>query len=233
MDKVTLGVLSWGAHNTLINTLESYYQSKLLTVVDEKLIYFQEISPEDIRIAKFYKFDYEGNSRNIGISGGYLNLLRRAQGEQFLFLENDWECIEEPNIVAQQFGIARGLIGEGFVHLARLRHRRSPGNPLWTLQFAGREYDRPTHLLDCLHWEEHPERFPEITQWMDGMYITTSKNANWTNNPHMAKTEFLRNKVAPMINPQNDIERDIQTWWEQQDFKVMQGSGLFTHNRIG
>ncbi len=230
---ITLAILSWGAHKTLLNTLKSYDESKLLNMVNEKLIYFQEISPEDIEIAKAYGFDYEGNSRNIGISGGYSNLLNRATNENFLFLENDWECIEPPNTVAEQIGMAAGLLDSGVVDLVRLRHRRQPGSPLWTLQFAGREYDRPTHLLDCVHWELHPEKFNEITELLPNVYITSAHNANWTNNPHMARTAFLRNTIDIRMHPINDIERDIQPWWEQQEFTVAQSNGLFTHNRIG
>jgi len=31
----------------------------------------------------------------------------------------------------------------------------------------------------------------------------------------------------------NDVEKNIQSWWQTQEFKVMQGEGLFTHNRVG
>lgn len=230
---ITLAVLSWAAHKTLLNTLMSYERSGLLNLSTERLIYYQEISPEDIEIAKRFGFEYEGNSRNIGISGGYLNLLRRASGDQFLFLENDWACVEDSLKTVVHLMTVAGLIESNIIDLARFRHWAYPGEPLWTRQFMDKEYERPTHLLDCIHWKAHPEDFPEITKILSDFYITTSKNANWTNNPHMAKTEWLRKYIEPRMNPFNDIERDIQSWWEQQDFKVGQGHGLFTHKRIG
>src|ERR1043165_7744192 len=93
---ITLAVLSWGSPKTLKNTLDSYAHSGLLNFVDEKIIYFQEITSDDIDTAKKYGFDHEGNSRNVGIADGYANLLRRAQGRFFLFCENDWEVTTFP-----------------------------------------------------------------------------------------------------------------------------------------
>lgn len=226
---MTLAVLSWGYHETLINSLESYRKFGLDKLFDEKVIFFQEYSKRDKEIATEYGYEAFGSPENIGIAEAYKLLAAYASGEFFLFLENDWLLLEEaePAILEGQFLL------DGAVDLVRYRHRDNPGNPLWTRQFQGREYERPTHLLDAIHWEPNMEKFPEIYKTTVGehdWYICSSKNANWTNNPHMARLEFIRNEVVPNLGDDN-IERDLQSWWEQQEFSIAQGGGLFKHER--
>jgi len=226
---MTIAILSWGYHETLINSLESYKKFGLDKLDEDKVIFFQEYSPGDADIAAEYGYDAFGSPENIGIAEAYKLLAAYASGEFFLFLENDWLLLEDATYAILD---GEALLEIGAADLVRYRHRYEPGNPLWTKQFQGREYDRPTHLLDCVHWEEHPEKFTEIaelnsyTKW----YRTTAKNANWTNNPHMARTEFIRSSIVPHLGGDN-IERDLQSWWQKQDFKVIQGKGLFKHER--
>ena len=177
-------------------------------------------------MAEDYGYLWMGETTNIGIAEAYKALVGHATGDLFLFLENDWELLEPPQ---QQIAEASRLLREGKIDVARFRHRKYPGHPLWTRQFEGNEMSRPEHLLDSIHWTD-PDRFDHVTkggQW----YITTAEYANWTNNPHMARTEFLRQELVPRLS--GDIERNLQAWWQQQPFIVAQGEGLFTHNRIG
>ena len=231
---MSIGILSWGAHQTLRSTLESYRRYGLDTLDEDRLIFFQEISSEDHDIAEEFGYEVLGASQNIGIAAAYQYLVEYASGDLFLFLENDWELVEsEPT---HQIIAAQELLYAGVSDLVRLRHRTNPGDPLWTRQFAGREYERPTHLLDAVHWSEDPESLGlEAIRVFSGkeqtFYRTTARNANWTNNPHLAPTKFLKDNVLPRI-ANGDLEGDIQGWWEQQDFLVAQGDGLFTHRRL-
>jgi hypothetical protein len=221
---MTIAILSWGSHKTLINTLESYKKFNLNDT--EKLIFFQEISKRDIEIAEEYGYLWQGDLENVGIAEAYKALVEHATGELFLFLENDWELLEPPE---QQLAEASRLLLDNTIDIARFRHRQHPGNPLWTRQFEGNEMSRPEHLLDSIHWT-NPDKFESVQkggQW----YITTAEYANWTNNPHMARTDFLRKEIVPRLS--GDIEKSLQEWWQQQSFVVTQGDGLFTHNRIG
>jgi len=240
---LTIGVLSWGAEKTLVNTLESYTYYQLDRQDEERIVLLQEGTPEQESICRYYGWTPTTISWNIGIARGYKKLVEMATGEYFLFLENDWKLIEHSSI-ALTFGY--DLLISNDADIIRYRHRINPGSPLWTRQFEGREYDRPSHLLDSIHWA-YPPVFPEITSkpfyyytynpltyaekntmnW----YITSSKYANWTNNPHMAKTQFLKDNILPRLGSR-DLELDIQSWWQEQDFKVAQSDGLFTHERI-
>lgn len=227
MTEITLGILSWGATKTLVNTLNSLATYKLDSYANEKIIFFQQISKIDINIAQEYGYQYLGAPVNLGIAGGYKKLLSAATKPLFLFLENDWELLSRPH---EHLDEAKMLLDTNTIDVVRLRHRKQPGNPLWTRQFEGNELLRPTHLLDSVHWTD-ADRFDGIWRYKD-WFCAFSKNANWTNNPTLAKVDFLKEHIAPHIGGSN-IEADLQSWWEQQDFMVAQGEGLFTHNRIG
>ena len=231
---ITLGILSWGDNKTLINTLDRLTKVDLWPYIESAYIFFQEMTENDRAIAKHFGLRYMGTSRNIGISEGYSILVNSATEDKFLFLESDWAAIRPASFVIPS---AENLLDEHGVDLVKLRHRQTPGNPLWTLQFKDNEYQRPTHLLDCVHWHDTPDVFPEINKFRD-WYLTTSKNGNWTLNPTLARTEFLRKTILPRIAQSGEIrargtERDLQPWWETQNFIVAQGEGIFTHHRIG
>jgi hypothetical protein len=106
---------------------------------------------------------------------------------------------------------------------------------------------RPEFLLESIHWREKPDEvFPDkITTISTSIELTDlpirrlrffktdSRYANFTNNPAMYLTEFLRDKVVPRAFGDGiKLEVDIQDWWQEQRFNVAQGEGLFTHMRL-
>lgn len=230
---LSIGILSWGQHDTLVHTLESYKKNGLLKGVGQKFIFFQEYTDKDGEIAKRFGFDYYASPTNLGIARGYREMLDRVSKPYYLFLENDW-WMPDPYVYRHDIEDGLEFLSTGEADVVRYRHRRYPGNPLWTLQFQGRELTRPEHLLDSVHWLVSPEQeFPDyIKSPREGWYKTSSRYANWTNNPHMVRTDWLRRTLAPRLGTR-DIEKDLQAWWQEQDFSVMQGQGLFTHYRIG
>ncbi len=225
---MTLAVLSWGAHKTLRNTLESYRTFNLDKLDAERIIFFQEITDQDIAIAKEFGYKFMGTDKNIGIAQAYKMLVEKSTSDLFLFLENDWTLIEDPS---EQMYDAAELLRNEVVDVVRFRHRKYPGDPLYTRQFENREFDQPSHLLDSVHWTDPIKFYPFINK-QDAWYMTTSQYANWTNNPTMFRTKWLKKNILPRIG-NSDIEVDLQDWWETQVFMVAQGEGLFTHNRIG
>lgn len=229
MNTLTTAVLSWNDRRTLVNTLSSYNEFGLNTISNEKLIWFQEKSTEDVHIAKTFKYKSFGSSTNIGIGGAYKKLVEKSTGDFFLFLENDWVLLEDASGAISE---AQELLSSGTADVVRFRHRRFPGKPLYTIQFKNREHVQMTHLLDCVHWRDTPEQDFEQIDKVGNFYTTSSKFANWTNNPTMFRRKWLLENIAPLID--GDIEKGLQPWWEQQEFKVAQHDvGLFTHNRIG
>lgn len=227
---MTQAVLSWGYRETLRNTLKSYKEKGLYDLDDDHIIFFQEITSEDEEIAILNGWYYYGTDKNIGIADAYKWLVENANGETFLFLENDWKLIEPASAAIAD---GRFLLSSNQADIIRYRHRDKPGEPLWTRQFQGNEQERLTHLLDSVHWTDPSLLYHGVhkqTLYGRPWYITDAGHANWTNNPHMAYTKFLKDNVLPHMGSK-DGERDIQSWWERQSFKVAQGTGLFTHER--
>lgn len=224
---LTLGMLSWGAHKTLEKTLQSYMLRGLDTLADQRVIWFQEISDEDRKIAAKYGYEAIGSPTNVGIAEGYKGLVEYATGSLFLFLENDWLLLSRPD---EQIITGAVLLETLSMDVIRYRRRDLPGAPLWSRQFAGKEMEHPEYLLESIHWNEFPEKFPHITALPYGWYRTTAPYAAWTNNPTMFRTDFLRDYIVPHMK--GDVEIAISDWWKKTYFKVAQGDGLFTHSRL-
>jgi hypothetical protein len=233
--QLSIGILSWGQHKTLINTLETYKKYGLLDLAAQVFIFFQEGTVEDVDIAIKYGLIPYIAEDNLGIAGGYRVMLSLVNQPNYLFLENDWAIFDQSTENVQRtMGESFWYLDLGITDVVRLRSRKNPGNPLWSRQFAGRELDSPEHLLDCLHWRENPELAfaTYMHRSLDGWYHTTAPYANWTNNPHMIRTDWARNYLLPHLGDR-DIELDLGDWWKKQNFRVAQGDGLFTHWRIG
>ena len=49
---ISIGILSWKSGQTLVNTLQTYFQQEFLHQVNDVCILFQECSEEDKRIAE-------------------------------------------------------------------------------------------------------------------------------------------------------------------------------------
>ncbi|MDR0423009.1 MAG: hypothetical protein LBH46_00275, partial [Rickettsiales bacterium] len=49
-DNISFGILSWKSHNTLIRTLKNYKENGLFSYFGQNLVFFNEISDEDVGI---------------------------------------------------------------------------------------------------------------------------------------------------------------------------------------
>lgn len=231
---LTIGILSWGAHKTLNNTLNSYLNAGLLDHATQVFIFFQEISVKDQDVAHKFNLKFFGSETNLGIAGGYREMLKYAKQPNYLFLENDWQIHKDPNTsVYDSLHDAVEILTNHKANVVKLRSRVCPGEPLWTAKFKGKELSRPEHLLSCLHWTADPAKsFPKYIQKIaPSWYSASAQFANWTNNPHMIQTSWAKKVLLPRLG-QRDIELDLQKWWQKSNHIVAQGEGLFTHQRL-
>jgi hypothetical protein len=233
-----IGMLSWRSPLTLKNTLSSYQKNGLFECADEILIFFNEISIKDVKIAKNFNLEYIGADKNIGIGRALELLVNYSRCDYFLFLENDWNLIENYSITKQRIATAIDLLEEGKADTIRLRHRWKYGEPLYAMKFKGEEMKSPEDLLECLHWIDEPhEKFPQFISKLsineEDWFLASSHYACFTNNPCMYRTSFLKNNVLPFTFGDGiALEGDIQPWWREQDFTICQGPGLFEHRRL-
>jgi len=70
---LSIGILAWKNIKTLEKTLDTFLDNGLFDIVEDITIFFQEISKEDIALAKKYNIKYIGNPKNIGIANGFIS----------------------------------------------------------------------------------------------------------------------------------------------------------------
>ena len=219
---VSLCILSWKSVKTLRNTLQSYQKNGLLELSDDIKILFQEISHQDRKLAEKYEIKYIGLEKNIGIGKGISKLIENAKYDTILFLEHDWELIENQNVLLNRLQSGLSLLENGF-DIIRYRSRKNPGFPVHSLRHKGKELDyydtwhkvTSPHLLESLYWLDPAESFPDKIQKKDDCFITTARWANWTNNPFMLRKEFFFKNIYDIAVSSEHFERDIAEWWVQ------------------
>ena len=236
---ISICILSWKSHRNLINSLRSYHENGLLDIVQDTTILFQEVNNKDKQIAEKYGVKYIGLNENIGIGKGMTKLAENAAFETILFLEHDWELIEDKNTTLLRLTSGFDLLNNGF-DIARYRSRKNPGYPLLSIVHKGHEleyYDdwhqcTSPHLLESIHWLDPAKEFSDKIQKQGEYFITTARWANWTNNPFLIRRDFLLNTIRPFTGDAVALEKNIAPWWVKQNFKIAQGEGLFKHNDL-
>jgi hypothetical protein len=234
---ISIGILAWNSGQVLVDTLTTYYNNGLFDIVNDTTILFQEVSTQDVEIAKHFGLDFIGLQSNIGIGKAFIKLTENAQTDNVLILEHDWNLIENEATTYIRLHSGIDMLDNGYDAI-RYRHRREPGNPHFSFRHRGNElnyYDdeiqcTSPHLLDSVHWLEPAVKFPDKIQKIGDYFITTSRWGNWTNNPTMYKKQFYLDTVTQFAGDGIALEGNISKWWAQQTFGVAHGEGLFKHN---
>lgn len=233
---LSIGILAWKSGQVLVNTLETYFRNGLNEIVEDMTILFQEFSEQDKKIAEHFDIDYTPFKQNIGIGQGFLKLTELGVTDNILVLEHDWKLIEDRETTYNRLKSGLELLDKG-VDCVRYRHRKEPGHPHFSFRYRGKELDyydseigaKSPHLLDSLHWLDPAQQFPDKIQKDGEYFVTTSRWANWTNNPTMYKRNFYLNVVQGFAGKGIELEGKIGSWWVKQSYKVAHGDGLFKH----
>lgn len=235
---VSICILSWKSTKTLRQTLVSYRKNGLLKISDDITILFQEAEEKDRLLASEFGIQSIALPENIGIGKGIEMLANHALYDLILFLEHDWKLVENQKTAWQQIFAGIKLIQKDQFDVIRYRSRRKPGFPLVSIRNKGKEleyYDdwhqcTAPHLLESLHWLDPAKEFPDKIQKKGDFFITSSRWANWTNNPFLVQKDFLLSTILPFAGDATSFEKNIAPWWVQQHFKIAQGEGLFMHS---
>lgn len=246
MEEISIGYLSWKRHNIFEQTLNSHKNNGLFDLIklENRCIFFQEISDIDINLAKKYNCNFIGCEKNIGILNAFIKLVENCKTEYFIFCENDWFLIENKDVVEKILSDCIHLIKSNNIDIIKLRHRKFPGNPLHCKNIWNYDdcEDFP-YKLESLHWLENPNniynnKLDEYTynyKW----YVTDLNNQKWSNNVFIAKTSYLKKIILPLIkndnaekNPYLSLESTIINHKDENFLKytkIAGGYGLFTH----
>lgn len=232
----SIGILAWKSGQTLVNTLNTYFQNGLIHIANDICILFQEFSEQDKQIADHFGISYIAHTNNIGIGKAFIELTEQAKTENVLILEHDWKLIEPMDVIISRINSGIEMLDKGYSAI-RYRHRNDYGYPHYSEKFNGQwltYYDdwfetTSPHLLDSLHWIDPSVEFPDKIQKDGEYFVTTSRYGNWTNNPTLYKKQFYLDAVTPFTGSGIDLEWKISKWWCEQSYKVAHGSGLFKH----
>jgi hypothetical protein len=207
---ITIGYLSWKKQDVFRQTLESHRQNGLFDAIPPKnrLIFFQEISKEDIKIAEEFKCKYTGNSSNIGILKAFIQMVEKCKTEYFIFCENDWKLIEDQTKTFSVLTDCINMLKNNKTDIIRLRHRKNPGEPLYSRpeninKWLKKDVLKFPYKLESLSWLPFPnETYNNLLEEFDGndkWYITTLTHQFWSNNVFIGKTEYIKNNILPLI----------------------------------
>ena len=132
---LSIGILSWKSGQTLVNTLQTYFDREFLHQVNDVCILFQEVSEQDKQIAEHFNIPYIAKDSNIGIGKGFIELTEQAKTDNVLILEHDWKLIESKETTSKRLKSGIDLLNNGF-SAVRYRHRIDPGNPHFSFKYT-------------------------------------------------------------------------------------------------
>jgi hypothetical protein len=222
--KIALAAVTWRAPLSLRNSMESWRRGGLLDIVDERMLFVNSPSEEDLAIAREYEFDVYTTAEsggNIMAGPALAHLAANASADTILFMEKDFV------LSADRATMMRELFS-GVQHLAR-------GVDLFRLRGKS---DWPAEgMPNCCEVPADPEKpaCPFHSQWRSGGYFSDHQNwllvycdpnvlesgngrvaqcarepeapdsfcfssgdSNWSNNPLLMNRLWFLEKVAPI-----------------------------------
>jgi len=131
--------------DSLSNSISSYYKNGLLQYVDEVVIFFNgwletlSLNYQKLNIIEEYNkklgkslIRYIKSNDNIRIGEALDYLIGNATKPNILFLEKDWELIENKDVMKRRIRRGLELLHRRIATVVRYRHRKNPGDPNWS-----------------------------------------------------------------------------------------------------
>lgn len=258
-----LGVLTWRSPKTLERTLVSHEAAGLWPLLNQRLVFVQEGDADSVSIARNAGYEVAVSQENLGIFGGFKAMGAAMRTDLIIPNENDFQAITAPQETVKQLTFARELVDQARADIVMLRSRDEPGEPFFqdkyhayfpkndTAQMTARlrRMLRPlkTRRMAARSirlFADAPTRAPfAVHEIAQGWAMTTSRWQTWSNNPCLLRREFFNDTLiahadaAPVrrtINGAKNFEIELNDrWWRTQAFKIAQGPGIYSHNRIG
>lgn len=247
---ITIGILSWKSPKTLENTLNSYKKNRLFDIV-KPLMYIQQRTPHHDRVVKGYGIeDVLGGPKNTGIVNALIELLEHTTTKYFIFAECDFELVHTFATTKKILKEAIQLIETEDVQIVRLRDKKNPGSPLYSRQFAPvSDEELPNYSFDTsfpykievvmFPGDIRPDKaFPglfEAIEYETTWFKTSWEHAPWSNNIFIANTQFLKDKLLPLLKKNRRVStKAMETFITDKlkAYSVAAGDGLFSHNRL-
>lgn len=127
LSNLSIGVLSYAAHKTLTNTLETHQAAGLGQLSDDFFVYFNSFTDADRELAARFGVRCTGTDQNRGIYGGFCGIVSHARHRYVLILENDIVSLGSASEVAQCLSSAISDMAAYDIKAMSLRSRLTPG----------------------------------------------------------------------------------------------------------
>lgn len=240
---ICIGVLAFQGVKTLENTLTSYRNYGLFEMVSETHVLFQQVnSPGRMAwatdvVSRYRVLHPIYEPTNIGQRSAFIQLAHACSQPYLVVLEEDFQVSPMAN-VREQLELGITLLQEN--DAVPVRHRKDAGSPNYAYDSymantcCGGKNPGATHMIEHTTWSDTPElEFKELKVCVTSpkTWCTTSKNAQYTNNPTLYKTAFATALFQRV--PENEpFEPWLTQFWSGQSYNVARSTGIFKHNRI-
>jgi hypothetical protein len=220
--KIAIAAVTWKAPLSLRNSLESWKRGGLLDLVDERMLFINSPSDEDLLIAKEYDFDiYTTNEHDGNIMAGpaLAYLVGNSTSDIILFMEKDFVLSVDRETTMRELYTGIQHLARG-VDLYRLR-----GKSDWPAEGMPNCCEEPLngakpncpyssswksggYFSDHMNWlyifcdpnilESANGRVAKCTSEPSApdSYCFTSGETNWSNNPAIFGRDWFLEKMA-------------------------------------
>jgi hypothetical protein len=245
---VCIGVIAFRGTHTLNYTLPSYRNSRLLDMVEESVILFQQVdSPGRQRWFEYYNTSFGDMFTHPPIISrtnlkfyAFVELTLACKSPYVLILEEDFAVNVNKSQVAEQLFLSYSLLKENRAQAVRLRNIDMMGEPNHVgIYFQQFNTIQDVHFLDMIVFNRNshidfPDRISLCNQ-KPMTWCASSKYAHYSNNPAMYKKDMIEDFYLSNSRSSFDtvsVEVDLNEKWINRNFTVAWSSGLFTHDRI-
>ena len=229
---VSVGVLSFGALQTISRALRAHRESGLIECAGEFFVHFNAITSQDKRVAEEAGVDYSGTADNRGIYGGFRAIAERASNPFVLILENDVVPLPGARVRDCLEACVSDMMGHGIKSFS-LRSRREPGEGVpyakYIKTFGLREpiapslapkkaapFSRLRMFLEhggidkfraaSLFCEREPENVQKqaVRKLPSGNYLTDSRFRNWSNQAVLVERRYFFDVICRRVDERPD-----------------------------
>jgi hypothetical protein len=248
---LTIGILTYNSPTTLHSTLLSYKASGILDFTDDIIVVIQpsEKNMEEKQICETFSINkIIMNETNTKMAGAIDLIHNEAKYDYVLFLECDFRAVTKKDQMYNLLNYGIELLNKGG-DIVRLRSLKNPGHPIEHNCFK-RYFANPAEISNnpirvlkqmyyVTHFMENPEIvFPDYITKVNNeneprTYLMSSKNAVYTNNPHIVSKQFYKEFIKPYVVYGGHLEDSIDhAWHNDHEHKIYITEGCFTHMRI-
>ncbi len=229
---VSVGVLSFGALQTISRALKAHRESGLVDCAGEFFVHFNAMTPDDKGVAEEAGVRSTGTVENLGIYGGFRAIAEQAKNPYVLILEND--VVPLPGALVRD--CVESCISDMIEHGIKsfcLRSRREPGEgapyakyiktfgllqpiapalapkkaaPFSQLRMFLEHGNIDKFRAASLYCERAPETVQKhaIRKLPSGNFMTDSRYRNWSNQAVLVERQYFLDVVCRRVEEHPD-----------------------------